>query len=314
MRPTNRNLMLDHASILVLSALIVLVAPMSSPAEFRTRAVHTEDPAPEKFTAGKNFSGCVDDIDLIRTSLVPGLLWSFLNGNAILAAHLAEILYFDTPTAPKVFDASIESSLNPGEVSMTGNELTDSERQLLDDFGWRDRVSLDTVIWVDVNRQLLTVIKTGEIERRVACATATAGTGSLENSNQTPLGWHHVEQKFGDDAPWGQVFRARVATDEIWTPGDDISEDLVLTRLLWLSGDEPGINRGLNASGLNVDSKSRFIYIHGTNDEAKIGTPSSHGCIRLMNDDVITLFATTALNTPVLITAQPVSVPPPDAS
>ena len=197
---------------------------------------------------------------------------------------------------------------------MSGNELTDSERQLLDDSGWRDRVSVGTGIWVDVGRQLLTVIKNGEIEWQAACATAIAGTGYLEHSNQTPLGWHHVTQKIGDDAPWGQVFRARVATDEIWKPGDGIEEDLVLTRLIWLSGNEPGKNLGYDTEGQNVDSKRRFIYIHGTNDEAQIGTPSSHGCIRLRNDDVITLFASTELNTPVLITVQPLSDSHPDAS
>ena len=71
----------------------------------------------------------------------------------------------------------------------------------------------------------------------------------------------------------------------------------MLTRLLWLTGEEPGVNQGGN-----VDSYNRYIYIHGTNDEAKIGTPSSHGCIRLRNDDVIEAYKLIPANARVLIT------------
>jgi lipoprotein-anchoring transpeptidase ErfK/SrfK len=78
----------------------------------------------------------------------------------------------------------------------------------------------------------------------------------------------------------------------------------VLTRILWLDGLEPGRNKGRLADGTLVDSKQRYIYIHGTNGEDVIGKPSSHGCIRLLNDDVITAFNLIAVGTPVLITEE----------
>jgi lipoprotein-anchoring transpeptidase ErfK/SrfK len=118
------------------------------------------------------------------------------------------------------------------------------------------------------------------------------------DSLKTPLGWHEIRGKIGENAPWGQVFRARRPTNEIWQYGEDTKEDLVLTRVLLLDGLEPGHNKG----GA-VDSMARNIYIHGTNDEAKLGTPSSHGCIRLFNDDVIELFTRVEDGALVLITA-----------
>jgi lipoprotein-anchoring transpeptidase ErfK/SrfK len=95
------------------------------------------------------------------------------------------------------------------------------------------------------------------------------------------------------------VFRDKHATKEIWKRGDPVKEDLILTRVLTLRGEEPGKNKGGD-----VDSFDRNIYIHGTNDEEKIGTPASHGCVRLTNDDVITLYEMVPLNTPMLITEE----------
>ena len=95
------------------------------------------------------------------------------------------------------------------------------------------------------------------------------------------------------------VFRARAATKEIWKPGDQSDEDLVLTRLLWLSGEEPGKNQGGN-----VDSHARYIYFHGTNDEDLIGQPASHGCIRLRNAAVIEFYDLIPLGTKVVITEE----------
>jgi hypothetical protein len=109
-----------------------------------------------------------------------------------------------------------------------------------------------------------------------------------------------VSRKVGADAPWGQVFESLKPT-RVWQPGDETGEDLVLTRVLVLDGTEAGRNNGQTAEGVNVDSRARSIYIHGTNAEERIGTPSSHGCIRLLNDDVIEAFAAIPEGTPVLI-------------
>jgi len=155
-----------------------------------------------------------------------------------------------------------------------------------------------TMIWVDVDTQMLRIINGNSILYHARCASATNGVGATMNSMRTPLGWHSVHSKLGDKAPWGQVFRSRIPTDEIWLPGKDTTEDLVLTRVILLTGEEPGFNQGGN-----VDSLSRYIYIHGTNDEAKIGTPSSHGCIRMTNDDVIDAYQYIEPGMKVLITA-----------
>lgn len=168
--------------------------------------------------------------------------------------------------------------------------------------GWAERVGDARAVWVSVGEQRFTVYEGGVPVWSVACATAEKGTGSVMGSYQTPLGWHRVSEKMGEGAPWGQVFRSRAATREVWRPGGDTKEDLVLTRLLWLEGLEPGKNQGRNAQGKNVDSKERCIYIHGTNAEEKIGTPSSHGCVRLYNDDVIKAFEMLPVGTLVLIT------------
>lgn len=156
----------------------------------------------------------------------------------------------------------------------------------------------ETMIWVDVDTQMLRIINGTKVLYQARCASAANGVGSSINSMQTPLGWHSVHTKLGDEAPWGQVFRSRIPTDEIWLPGKDTTEDLVLTRVILLTGEEPGFNQGGN-----VDSLARHIYIHGTNDEAKIGTPSSHGCIRMTNDDVIDVYQFIEPGMKVLITA-----------
>ena len=144
---------------------------------------------------------------------------------------------------------------------------------------------------------MLRVVRDGRAVYQARCATSASGVGSEENSMKTPLGWHKVVSKLGAGAVRGQVFRSRVATHEVWQPGEQPAEGLVLTRVLLLDGLELGVNKGGK-----VDSYARNIYIHGTNDEARLGTPSSHGCIRLSNDDIVEVFNLLPEGTPVLIT------------
>lgn len=184
-----------------------------------------------------------------------------------------------------------------GAAALGGGDLA-----LLAQAGWNDRVADDAAIWVSIERQRLYLIGDGKVQLSFPCGTAEAGAGSRAGTNQTPLGWHRVADKIGAGAAWGQVFRSRKATREVWKPGMDTKEDLVLTRILWLEGLEQGVNRGVDKQGALVDSHKRFIYIHGTNGEDRIGQPSSHGCIRLLNDDVITLFDQVPEGTLVLIT------------
>jgi len=131
-------------------------------------------------------------------------------------------------------------------------------------------------------------------------STAFKGAGEQKNSYCTPRGAHLVRAKIGKDAPINSVFRGRRATGEIWTPELGVQHpdrDWILTRILWLSGCEPGFNR----LG-NVDTMQRYIYIHGTPYVRSIGRPDSHGCIRMRSEDVIELFDRVPVGTSVLIT------------
>jgi hypothetical protein len=188
--------------------------------------------------------------------------------------------------------------LNSALMTAHGEGAISAEQQgVLDAAGWSEHVGAGLGVWVSVKDQMLRLINNNAVVWQARCSTAAKGIGSEVNSLKTPLGWHKVVEKVGENAAWGQVFRDKKATKEIWRTGDSVKEDLVLTRVLVLAGLEPGKNKGGN-----VDSYARGIYIHGTNGEEFIGTPRSHGCIRLYNDDVIACFAKVACETKVLIT------------
>ncbi len=133
---------------------------------------------------------------------------------------------------------------------------------------------------ISVARQKLELVSPrGEVLRRYRVSTSARGTGCQEGSLRTPTGRFRIAAKHGRNAPNGMVFKARKATGRIARQGG--SADLILTRILWLEG----LDRA------NANTKGRFIYLHGTNHEAKLGRPASHGCIRLANADIIELFA-----------------------
>ncbi len=178
-------------------------------------------------------------------------------------------------------------------------ELSPEQWRRLMASGWDQWVGDGIGVWVSVDEQVFRIIEGRQVVWQTRCATSAQGTGSEMDSDKTPLGWHMVKTKVGHGAVWGQVFRNRKATREVWRPGGDIEEDLVLTRILVLAGEEPGKNQGGT-----VDSLARNIYVHGTNAEVDIGTPSSHGCIRLRNDDVIVAFDRIPEGAPLLISEQ----------
>lgn len=141
-------------------------------------------------------------------------------------------------------------------------------------------------IWVRTSEQSLYVLDQFYLLNVFPCSTGMAGLGNKLGSMCTPLGWHEIAEKIGDNLPLGSVFRERQWTGKIWGNGDDFfEEELILTRILWLSGLEDGRNKGGD-----FDTYGRYIYIHGTNQEKFIGTPKSKGCIRLKNKDIIQLF------------------------
>lgn len=132
-------------------------------------------------------------------------------------------------------------------------------------------------------------------------STARAGRGCVQDSQQTPTGLHQVAEKIGAGAPTGMVFKARQATGQRWSEWPQAEDNLITSRILWLDGLEPGHNAGTNADGQVVDTKRRYVYIHGTNQHARLGTPNSHGCVLLSDDDVIRLFEQVPVGTLVYI-------------
>ncbi|MEO5346321.1 MAG: L,D-transpeptidase [Magnetococcus sp. YQC-9] len=127
-------------------------------------------------------------------------------------------------------------------------------------------------------------------------STGLAGFGCQQDSGRTPTGLHHIYQCFGADAPLGMVFKSRCPTGEIVQPGVTWIGDHITSRLLWLEGLEPGHNRG---SG--IDSRERYIYIHGTPHIDRLGTPASAGCVRMKDPHVARLFRRVGPGTLVLI-------------
>lgn len=147
---------------------------------------------------------------------------------------------------------------------------------------------MSTEIEIDIARQRLALIDAGTVRASYRVSTARNGAGSLKDSECTPLGWHVVRARIGAGLASGAVLVGRRPTGEIWSPelhAREPQRDWILSRILWLSGLEPGRNR----LG-DVDTMQRYIYVHGTPDVEPVGTPGSHGCVRMRNDDIIELF------------------------
>lgn len=144
------------------------------------------------------------------------------------------------------------------------------------------------LLLVDVAAQSLELHTAQGVARRYRVSTAAAGVGNRQHSNRTPLGWHRIEARIGGAEPPGRVFVGRVPQPRILRPHEwrnPDSGDVILTRILWLRGLEPGVN-----AGPGIDSHARYIYLHGTNQEHLLGQPASLGCIRLSNRDMLELF------------------------
>ena len=154
---------------------------------------------------------------------------------------------------------------------------------------------------VSVANQRLSVFDDdGKVLREYPVSTAKAGVGEISGSYQTPRGRHIIRAKIGAGQPENTVFVRRRPTGEIWTPAlyeEFPGRDWILSRILWLSGTEPGCNR-LGC----VDTMRRYVYIHGSPDSAEMGIPGSHGCVRMRNADIIVLFDTVPCYSEVLIT------------
>ena len=154
-------------------------------------------------------------------------------------------------------------------------------------------------IEIDVPSQQLRLLDGTAVLKIYSVSTAKNGVGEKQGSFCTPRGHHVVRARIGAGQPLNSVFVRRRPTGEVWSPqlhAQYPGRDWMLTRLLWLSGCEPGKNR----LG-EVDTMRRYIYIHGSPDSAGMGKPGSIGCVRIRNRDILELFELTPPYTPVEI-------------
>lgn len=160
-------------------------------------------------------------------------------------------------------------------------------------------LSESNLIEISIEDQLLRLtLADGSVET-FSVSTAANGPGEQENSGCTPRGWHRIRAVIGHGQPSGAVFVGRRPTGEIYSPSlaDEFPQrDWILSRILWLQGQEVGVNRFGH-----VDSMRRYIYLHGTPDSEPMGVPRSHGCVRMRNTDVILLSEKVPPGTPVWI-------------
>ncbi len=157
----------------------------------------------------------------------------------------------------------------------------------------------EKIIDININKQELSLLQG---ETLIACypvSTAKNGTGQQNGSECTPSGWHTIRAKIGLDAEVNTVFVGRRNNDELFSEelrASNPERDWILTRIMWLSGLESGKNRGGE-----VDTMRRYIYIHGCPDSDSFSKPSSHGCVKMRNKDIIELFDNVEAGTRVLI-------------
>lgn len=130
-----------------------------------------------------------------------------------------------------------------------------------------------------------------DLLRRYPVSTSSRGPGTEEGSYKTPLGSFRICEKIGDAEPLHTIFSARLPVG-LWNPATPSHEDLILTRILRLEGLDPD----------NLNTYDRYIYIHGTNHVEHLGSPASHGCVRMSSEDVLDLYERTPTGTPLTIT------------
>lgn len=171
------------------------------------------------------------------------------------------------------------------------NILTNAKKYISSDFS--------KLIFVSINNQKMYYIENDKIINTFIISSSEYGTGNKSGSNKTPLGLHKIKSKHGGKTPKngrmiGRLFRGEIA--KIYTDLSKSETDDITSRIFWLEGLEKGIN-----NGVGIDSYKRFIYIHGTSEEGRLGLPASHGCIRMSNKEVIDLYRTIEVGTLVLI-------------
>ncbi len=143
-------------------------------------------------------------------------------------------------------------------------------------------------IYVDINKQKLFLLDNRVTIKKYNISTSKRGVGNKSNSLQTPIGLHKIKSKYGQGVPIGGILDHRKFNGEIASINLDTTStaiDIICTRVIRIIGLEDGVNKGGE-----VDTYLRKIYLHGTNEEGLIGKESSHGCIRMKNQDIVDLF------------------------
>jgi hypothetical protein len=155
------------------------------------------------------------------------------------------------------------------------------------------------LLFISIENQEMHHIKNGKVIKTYTISSSAYGIGNKSGSNKTPIGLHRVASKFGSKTPTNGIMKSRVFYGDIATIYNDTTKsktDDITSRIFWLEGLEQDKNKGKG-----IDSYKRYIYIHGTSEEGRLGTPASKGCIRMKNKDVIDLFKIVKVGTLVLI-------------
>lgn len=169
---------------------------------------------------------------------------------------------------------------------IVSSKIKGAYQKLIKDFNYNPK---EFAIIVSILEQKLYLLKNFKMIKIYPVSTSKYGIGNRVNSNMTPLGTHEIYSKIGEGFPIGSIFKNKTYTGKkaqiLHNPTEKSQEDLIITRILTLKGLEESVN-----SGKGIDSYYRGIFIHGTQEEGLIGTPASHGCIRMKNKDIIELF------------------------
>jgi hypothetical protein len=145
----------------------------------------------------------------------------------------------------------------------------------------------DRLLFVRIGTQTMQFFQHSELVKSYVISTSKRPPSNVKNSLGTPRGWHEIAERIGAGLPPGIVFKSRISTGKHYRelPEASTDQNLITSRILWLRGLEPGVNRGGD-----VDTYERYVYIHGTNHEDRIGQPLSAGCVLMRNLDIIELY------------------------
>jgi hypothetical protein len=146
----------------------------------------------------------------------------------------------------------------------------------------------DRLLLVRISAQTLHLFRGGDLIRAFPVSTSVKPPSNVKDSLGTPLGLHEIAERIGGEQPLGMVFKGRRPTGRHYLEHED-DGNLITSRILWLRGLVPGVNVGVDSEGRVVDTYARYVYIHGTNREDRIGQPQSAGCVLLANRDMVAL-------------------------